>query len=81
MESLTLLVSLIFLSVLLSGPLAITLLLAGYPYVGGTLGAIAAMVGIWWACTVSTSIGWVGLLSSALGLWSVLQAWRHDTAQ
>lgn len=81
MESLAMLAALIGLAVLLSGPLAVTLLVYDYPYLGGTLGAVATVIGVWWAYTVRSSAGWVGVLSAAMGVWAVLQAYRHDAAQ
>ena len=81
MESLALLAALIGLAVLVSGPLAVTLPVHAHPYLGRSLGAIATVIGVWWAYTVRGSAGWVGILSAALGLWTVLQAYHHDAAQ
>lgn len=81
MESLAMLAALIGLAVLLSGPLSVTLLLYDYPYLAGTLGAMASIAGTWWAYTVRGPAGWIGLLSAVMGVWAVLQAYRHDAAQ
>ena len=80
-ESLALLAALIGLAVLASGPLALATLLSGYPYTAGVIGAVASMLGVWWAYTVRGQAGWIGLASAALGLWVVLQAYKHDAAQ
>ena len=81
MESLALLAALIGLAVLASGPASVALLLSDYPYTAGLVGAIASMIGVWWAYTVRGAAGWIGVLSAAMGLWTVLQAYRHDAAQ
>ena len=81
MESLAMLAAVIGIAVLLSGPLAVTALLYDYVYIGGTLGALAVPLGVWWAYTVRGQAGWVGLISAAMGVWTVLQAWHHDHAQ
>lgn len=81
MESLALLAALIGLVVLTSGPLSVTLIVFDYPYLGGTIGAFASIIGVWWAYTVRSSAGWVGVFSAAMGIWAVLQAYRHDAAQ
>lgn len=77
MESLALIASVIAVAVFVSGPLAFVLLLYDYPYLGGTLGAIAVPLGVWWAWTMRGHVGWFGVLSAALGLWTVVQAWSH----
>lgn len=81
MESLALVAALIGLAVLASGPLALATLLSGYPYTAGTIGAIASVIGVWWAYTLRGPVGWVGLASAAIGIWVVLQAYGHDAAQ
>lgn len=81
MESLAVLAALIGLVVLTAGPLSVTLVVFNLPYLGGTIGAFATIIGVWWAYTVRSSAGLVGVLSAAMGLWAVLQAYRHDAAQ
>lgn len=81
MESLAVLAALIGLVVLTVGPLSVTLIVLDLPYLGGTIGAFATVVGVWWAYTVRSSAGLVGVFSAAMGLWAVLQAYRHDAAQ
>lgn len=81
MESLALLAAAIGLAVLASGPASVGLLLAGYPYTAGILGGIATVIGVWWAYTVRGQTAVVALASAAMGVWSLLQAYRHDAAQ
>lgn len=76
MESLVLLVVLLAGAVLLSGPLAV---LADYfrrPLLASLLATTAIWLGIFWFAHTYTSIKYVGLFSTALGLYVV---WR--TAQ
>lgn len=81
MESLAILAAVIGLAVLVSGPLSVAALIAGYPYTAGVLGAAATVIGVWWAYTVRGQAALFGVLSAAMGLWAVLQAYRHDAAQ
>jgi cadmium resistance protein CadD (predicted permease) len=80
MESLALVAGLVVLAVTLSGPFAYLFLYSGYPYIGGTLGMVAAMLGIWWALVMRGQVAWFGLASAAVGLWVALQAWRRHSA-
>lgn len=81
MESLALLAAVIGLVVLTSGPLSVAAFIACYPYTAGILGALATIIGIWWAYSVRGQTALIALASAAMGVWSLLQAWRHDTAQ
>lgn len=76
MESLALLVAAIFLTVVLSGPVAWLFTVNGYVYIGGTLGLFAILAGGWWSLTAIMPVAMVGWVSAALGAWCVLQAWR-----
>ena len=76
-ESLAVIAGLVFLAVVLSGPVAYLLWYSGYPYMGGTLGIVAIVLGVWWACTVRTQIAWAGLASAAVGLYVALQVRRR----
>lgn len=81
MESLALVVAVIFCAVAASGPLAYAASRMGYPYLGGAMGAVAVALGCWWALTVSWQVGWVGLVSAMLGAWSLRRACRNDSAK
>ena len=81
MESLAILAAVIGLAVLVSGPLSVAALIAGYPYTAGILGALSTIIGIWWAYSVRGQTALIALASAGMGLWSLLQAWRHDAAQ
>ncbi len=76
MESLALVAGLVFLAVMLSGPFAYLFLYSGYPYIGGTLGMVAALLGIWWAWIMPGQVAWFGLASAAIGLYVTVRAWR-----
>ena len=76
MESLALLAAIVFLTVALSGPLALLATSTGFIYIGGTIGLFAVASGLWFASVMHAGIGWVGLASAALGAWCVLQAYR-----
>lgn len=78
MESLAVAAAIVFLTVLLSGPLAYLATNNGYVYVGAILGLAAITIGLWFAGVMHMGIGWVGLVSAALGAWSVLQACRDE---
>ena len=80
MESLALVAGHVLLAVMLSGPFAYLFWYSGYPYIGGTLGMVAVVLGAWWACTMRTGIAWVGLASAAVGILVTLQAWRRHSA-
>lgn len=68
MASLALVVSLIFLVVLLSGPVAALFAVLRLPRLAILFGLAAAASGLWWAYVAPTSIGVVGLISFALGV-------------
>lgn len=70
MASLALVVSMIFLVVLLSGPVAALFAVLRLPRLAILFGLAAAASGLWWAYNAPTFIGVVGLISFALGAWA-----------
>lgn len=78
MESLAIAAAVVFLTVALSGPLALLATSTGFIYIGGTVGLVAIASGLWFASVMHAGIGWVGLASASMGAWCVLQAWRGN---
>lgn len=73
MAGLALMVGLIFLLVLISGPLV--LVLSKLPFVPrwltNILGVLTIFIGVWWFLLPISVIRYVGLLTALLGFWSL----------
>lgn len=76
MESLALIVSLIFLTVLFSGPLAVLSARSGASILGGLLGLLAVVSGTFWLRVAPIPIGLVGAASAAMGLYAISRVIR-----
>lgn len=74
MESLALLVFVIFCAVFLCGPIAVTLAYCKLPILALLVGGLAVFLGVYWFGTVFTWAKYLGMLSAGLGLWALLKA-------
>jgi hypothetical protein len=67
MMSLALLVSIIFLNVLLLGPLALLFSRLGFKKIGATIGVFAMIAGAYWICLAPFPISLIGGISLICG--------------
>lgn len=67
MESLAFLVAIIFLSVILAGPIALVFSRMGFVIIGAVLGLIAIFIGGYWVCVAPFPVSLVGCISLACG--------------
>jgi hypothetical protein len=67
MESLAFLVAVIFLAVVLAGPLALLFSRLGFAAIGAMLGVVAIFVGGYWACVTPFPVSLVGGISLICG--------------
>lgn len=77
MESLALAAAVVFLTVLVSGPLAWLATRNGFIHIGAILGLFAMFVGFWFGVTLTTSIRFVGFGSALLGAYSFYRFYYH----
>jgi len=68
MASLALMVSLIFLSVILSGPVSIALEKLGMPMLASVLAVLSIVSGLYWLCVTPFPISLAGALSAGCGM-------------
>lgn len=76
MEDLARLVAIIFLTVLVSGPLALLLSWRGIPILGGLAGCLAVVSGLHWLATAPSPIGLLGASNAILGVAAIWLAVR-----
>ena len=67
MESLAFLVAMIFLSVVMTGPIALLFSRMGFVIVGAVLGLIAIFIGGYWICVAPFPVSLVGGISLICG--------------
>lgn len=68
MASLALIVSLMFLSVMFSGPLSLVLNYLNMPFLAGTLGAFSIVFGAYRCCVAPFPVSAIGALSALCGV-------------
>lgn len=73
MESLALLVFVIFCAVFLCGPIAVTLAYFKWRILSLIVGGLAIWLGVYWFATVFTWAKYLGVVSALLGLWALLK--------
>lgn len=73
MESLALLVAVIFCAVLLCGPVSYLLATYHWNILATVIACAAIWLGVYWFASVSTSAKYLGLVSSVLGLLALLK--------
>lgn len=71
MKDLAIIVGLMFLAVLTTGPLAIWLAVQHHEFASLFVAAAALMFGIHWFINVSTAIRFLGLLTALLGVFAI----------
>lgn len=71
MASLALIVSIIFLTAVLSGPVALIISKAGFRVLGAILGVFALVVGGYWLCVAPFPVSLLGGLSVVCGAMAV----------
>lgn len=74
MESLALLVFVIFSAVFLCGPIAVLLAYNKWHILSLFVGGVAIWLGVYWFATVFTWAKYLGVVSALLGLWALLKA-------
>lgn len=74
MESLALMVFILFCAVLLCGPAAVLLAYYRRHVLALLFGGAALMLGFYWFGTVVTAAKWLGAGAALLGLWALLKA-------
>ena len=74
MESLALLVFVLFCAVFLCGPLALMLAVSRWSLIAVIVAAFACWLGIYWFLTVYTWARYLGLLSAGCGLYALYYA-------
>lgn len=74
MESLALLVFVIFSAVFLCGPIAVGLAYLKWTIPALLVGGLAIWLGVYWFATVYTWFKYLGIVSALLGLWALLKA-------
>lgn len=74
MESLGVLVFVIFCAVFLCGPIAVGLAYLKWTIPALIVGGLAIWLGVYWFATVFTWAKYLGVVSSLLGLWALLKA-------
>lgn len=74
MESLALLVFVIFSAVFLCGPIAVGLAYLKWTLPALLVGGLAIWLGVYWFATVYTWFKYLGIVSALLGLWALLKA-------
>lgn len=73
MESLALLVFVIFCAVFLCGPIAVALAYSKWHILSLLVGGLAIWLGVYWFATVFTWAKYLGVVSALLGLWALLK--------
>lgn len=76
MESLALLVFVIFCAVFLCGPIAVLLAYLKWTLLALIVGGLAIWLGVYWFATVYTWAKYLGVVSAGLGLWALFKATR-----
>jgi hypothetical protein len=71
MASLAIIVSIIFLTVLVSGPIALLLSKAGFRVLGAFAGVFALLVGGYWLCVAPFPVSLIGGLSAVCGAMAI----------
>lgn len=74
MESLALLVFVIFSAVFLCGPIAVGMAYLKWTLPALLIGGLAIWLGVYWFATVYTAAKYLGVVSALLGLWALLKA-------
>lgn len=77
MESLALLVFVIFCAVFLCGPIAVGLAYFKWRILSLIVGGLAIWLGVYWFATVFTWAKYLGVVSALLGLWALLKTTRE----
>lgn len=71
MASLALMVAIIFLSVLISGPISVLFRLLGLKILAIVFGLFAFVIGIHWCAVAPFPVSLIGGFSAILGAWSI----------
>lgn len=74
MESLGVLVFVLFCAMFLCGPIALGLAYARWNWLAIFIGCVAIMLGIQWFAGVYTWFKWLGVISAFMGLLALLKA-------
>ncbi len=74
MESLGLLVFVLFCGVFLCGPFALGCAYLRWNWLAVLIGCVALMLGIFWFATVFTWFKWLGVISAFMGFLALLKA-------
>lgn len=78
MQDLAIIVGVMFLAVLTTGPLSVWLALRHYELASLFMAATALMFGIHWFINVSTAVRFLGLLTAILGFFAIWYSVRLD---
>jgi len=78
MQDLAVIVGLMFLAMLITGPLSLWLAFRHYELTSLFVAASALMFGIHWFINVSTSVRFLGLLTALLGVFAIWYSVRLD---
>lgn len=75
MASLALMVTIIFLTVFLSGPIALLLSFFGLSILATAFGILSVLTGFYWCCFAPFPISLAGGLSAILGIIAINKSW------
>lgn len=76
MSDLALIVGLIFMAVLTTGPLSVWLAVKRFEWASLFIAAMALMFGVHWFANIQTSIRFIGILSAILGVVAIWYTMR-----
>lgn len=75
MASLALIVSIIFLAVLLSGPVSLLLSFLNFPILATAFGIISILIGAYWCALAPFPVSLIGGLSAICGAIAINKSW------